>query len=69
MFDKNKTEIEDRTATLISTNRIELPKAPPKTKLWDPSKMITTGNVDKVRVELNKPIPMQPIKRGRKPKE
>ncbi len=33
----------------IATKDIKLPQGEAKTDTWDPSKMITTGNIEKVR--------------------
>jgi hypothetical protein len=33
----------------LTTNKITLPTLSPKTKAWDPSGMITTGNIERVK--------------------
>jgi hypothetical protein len=38
----------------ITTATIKLPERTPKTKEWDPSKMITTGNIEKVQAQNKK---------------
>lgn len=38
----------------ITTADIKLSERTPKTKAWDPSQMITTGNIEKVRAENKK---------------
>jgi hypothetical protein len=45
----------------ITTADISLPAGSPKTKAWDPSKAITTGNIEAVR-EANAKEPAGPPK-------
>ena len=49
-------EAEDckQSPKAITTANIKLPQTTPKTKAWDPSKMITTGNVGKFQKDMVK---------------
>ncbi len=38
-----------QSAKAITTNTVELPQSAPRTKAWDPSRIITTGNIEQVQ--------------------